>query len=301
MRLLLLSLLLSYNLSAFHPPLEINSNSDIVDGKSLKRDSGIRGPSWNEQIQIMHEFSNRYPEISEVISYGYTVQSRQLTALLLRKPAPFATTRFTLITGATHGNEYLNIVDRLSSALMSSPDQELMAYLNRGGSVLFVPIVNPDGYDRRTRSNGNRVDLNRDWPNPGNGYKENTQPETKALNKWLKNYITADIKMDIAMDYHCCVDGMLLLPWGWKKGLYMSSNARAKSQVIEKMMTKHFKKPGEIGTPPDTLYAATGTTLDFWHEKFKAISFTYEGRFRSEKKYLTNHVNWWNEIFKGFN
>jgi predicted deacylase len=76
-----------------------------------------------------------------------------------------------LITQAIHGNEYQQIVDRLvldySNGKKTLPGLE--DFLEGGGLVYLVPIVNPDGYERRQRENRQGYDLNRDWPSDFTG------------------------------------------------------------------------------------------------------------------------------------
>lgn len=291
----LLLLVLSFSTYAYHPPHK--SHLNIVDGDSLKSDSGIRGPKFSEQVDIMKTTANKF-ENAKYIQYGASLKNKPLSALLFT-PKSGSPKKLSIITGAIHGNEYLNIVDRLPEALLASPKKSMQKYLANGGAVLFVPIVNPDGYDRRRRGNSRWVDVNRDWPNPADNKPRLKQPESSELAKWIDDYVLNNgLKVDIAVDYHCCVNGTLLLPWGYKKGEHMSTMNAARSKKMENFFINSFKSYGNIGTPPDILYSAVGTTLDYWHEKYDAISFTYEGRRNSEQKYLPNHVMWWNLMFE---
>jgi hypothetical protein len=291
----ILILILSTAINAFVP-----FSGNLIDGPSMKSNSGIIKISYSEQVQKMEEFALDHPAVATVVHYGNSLGNRELTGLLIKRPEPYVTTRLTIITGAIHGNEYLNIADRLAVGLINSNSDELQSYLNRGGSLFIVPVVNPDGYDRSTRGNLSRADLNRDWPGPSiNTGKSLNQPETKELAAWIDSYLASNIKLDIALDYHCCAKGMLLLPWGWKKS-YMSDEHRARSKVYENMLAIFFKKPGRIGTPPDVLYAASGTTLDYWYDRYKGVSFTYEGRYRKEARMLDQHISWWNKILSTF-
>jgi len=291
-----LILLNSLSLMAFVP-----FSGNYVDGSLLKSESGVTRPAYSDQILVMEELQKKYPKIVSVIHYGDSIGARKLMGLLIKSPAPLLTSRLSVITGAIHGNEYLNIVDRLAKGLIEHKSKQLDSYLARGGSLFIIPVVNPDGYDRSQRGNMRGADLNRDWPGPGKKYRRTLKhPETKLLSVWLENYLEDNIKLDIAFDYHCCADGMLLLPWGWKRKRYMSEVDQLRSRKYEIMMEKYFDKPGVIGTPPDILYSARGTTLDYWYDKYKAVSFAYEGRFGFEPELLENHISWWNEILSTF-
>lgn len=287
MKNLLLILFLLPTAFAFHPPHLENAN--IVDGNSMKGDSGIRGIPYAEQIATMKKLAQDFPQTYEYIEYGKSNRGRPLAGLLTKNSV---NDRLALITGAIHGNEYLNIVDRLPNTILN---KNFKAW---GGRVLFIPIVNPDGYDSRSRRNSRWSDLNRDWPNPANNYRPFKQNESKAMAEYIDELVTEkNLKMDIAVDYHCCVDAMLLLPWGYKRGAYMSSDDQQKSNDVQRLFKGAIVGHGRIGTPPDILYSAVGTTLDYWHDKYGAITFTYEGRHKTESQYLNEHIKWWDDIF----
>lgn len=65
-----------------------------------------------------------------------------------------------LIIATIHGNEAAGtpLIYRLVDHLAARPA------LLRGRRVILLPNVNPDGYERRSRYNANRVDLNRNFP-----------------------------------------------------------------------------------------------------------------------------------------
>jgi hypothetical protein len=275
-------------------------HTDKVDGPGIFSNSGIRGPKYIDQLRAMKAIAKNYPDIARTIEYGESIRGNILTALVLEsKNMPV--TKLALVTGATHGNEYLNIADRLAEALLESKANVLENYLASGGSLIVVPIVNPDGYNRRRRGNARNADVNRDWPNSKRaepaGFK---QPESEALANLVINYLSSHplTGLNFALDYHCCVDGMLLKPWGFEKGTYMTQSESTRYNNFIDPMNKYFPKPGKVGTPPDLLYSADGTTLDYWYDKYGAISLTYEGTRRREKDNLNYHVLWWEDILR---
>ena len=88
-----------------------------------------------------------------------------------------------LIMATIHGNEWAGtpLLERLADHLSAHPE------LVRGRRVVLVPVVNPDGYDRRSRYNANRVDLNRNFPagnrrnSRRNGKQALSEPESRAI------------------------------------------------------------------------------------------------------------------------
>lgn len=271
-----------------------------VDGPGIFSNSGIRGPKYNDQIKKMKQIANKYSELVKLVEYGESRGKNTLTALLF-EPKNTLVTKFAMVTGAIHGNEYMNIVDRLSEALLDSPVDALRNYISTGGALLVVPIVNPDGYDKRRRGNSRRVDLNRDWPSSISTVPAQfEEPETIALATWISSYLQSHpmTKLNFVMDYHCCVDGMLLKPWGYQKGKYLTQSESERFDYFIDPMLKYFPRPGKVGTPPDLLYSAQGTTLDYWYAEYGAVTLTYEGNRRIEKDLLQNHVLWWEEILQ---
>lgn len=115
--------------------------------------------------------------------FGRSAQRRALKLAefgRLRRP--------TLILGGFHGDEPKSVqVVRLLIDELSEKEAG-----REGTDVVVVPVVNPDGYERRKRRNSRGVDLNRNFPTddwqPGRrrsryygGGCAASEPETRAL------------------------------------------------------------------------------------------------------------------------
>lgn len=95
-----------------------------------------------------------------------------------------------LIMATIHGNEWAGtpLLMRLADHLATHPE------LVRGRRVVLIPVVNPDGYDRRLRYNANRIDLNRNFPagnrsnNHRNGKRALSEPESRAIHEAIQRY-----------------------------------------------------------------------------------------------------------------
>ena len=96
----------------------------------------------------------------------------------------------TLIMAAIHGNEPAGrgLVEQLSEHL-----RENLGVL-AGRRVVLLPVANPDGMAAGTRENAHGVDLNRNFDAPNrvdnatNGNSALTEPESRALQKIIKDY-----------------------------------------------------------------------------------------------------------------
>jgi len=269
----------------------VTSQADSLDPRG---DSGIYGPKYAEILTDLERLEAENPKFAEIYDYGTSVSGRTLRMLIVaKKDAPRSSRNTVQITGSIHGNEYLSIADRLPEAFLSRAKAErgpIYEFLNDGGVVLFVPIVNPDGYEKRRRTNTNGKDLNRDWDVDISGKKGFTQPETTTLAQALidqKERLNLDLK--VTVDYHCCA-GSLLYPWAYTRKSINSGDLSVHLKYAE------YSKGLSItyGTVWDILgYLANGTTMDYYYESHGALAYTFEGRYRDEKNYLPQHIQWW--------
>lgn len=107
--------------------------------------------------------------------------------------------RCVVVFGGFHGDEpkSVYVVERLIEEL-SERHEDTKARRHKVRWIL-VPVVNPDGYERRTRRNARKVDLNRNFPtknwevgNPRSrmfgGFKPASEPETRAVIGVIEKY-----------------------------------------------------------------------------------------------------------------
>lgn len=136
-----------------------------------------------------------------------------------------------LVLGGFHGDEpkSVYVAQQLMEALRRSPTEMSASPLTKGGqrgvsasplhkggqrgvlrnadcanilahaSYVIVPIVNPDGYERRKRRNANGVDLNRNFPTKNwtlgdprsrmfGGRRSASEPETRAVIRAVERF-----------------------------------------------------------------------------------------------------------------
>lgn len=258
-------------------------------------DSGIGGPKHTEILSSLERLQSQYSQIATLEDYGKSVQGRTLRMLVVMKnPATLIDRTAIVISGSIHGNEFLNIEDRLPEEILKRAEMgPVSQFLNRGGAFIFIPIVNPDGYDNRTRENAHGVDLNRDWDVKPAGFTALTEVETKLFAGRLDGMrIARHFNYRLAVDYHCCA-GALLYPWSYTKTSIPESDLQ-KHLAIGDVVKRHL--PVEVGTTGDILgYYPLGTLKDFYYDRYHALSFTFEGRYGIENRYLDKHLAWWEE------
>jgi len=264
--------------------------------------SGIKGPAYEKIVADLQTLATTYPKWVDFINYGKTVQGRVLAGVRIWDHLPRQQTRKTVvITGATHGDEYLGFEEKMVGVFMQS-SQRLpgwQKFINGGGVLIYVPIFNPDGYAAVRRTNANGLDLNRDFSLKQFPGKVITQPETKQIAAMVQESLqqTKSV-LSVSVDYHCCI-GALLYPYSYSRPtppVVPPANLTA-MRGIGAMMQTIFKTKYPFGTTPDILgYDAVGTTKDYYYENYNSASFTFEGE-GSGKDKLDEHVKFWDSIF----
>lgn len=152
--------------------------------------------------------------------FGRSVQGRDLLAYVLGNGD-----NTTLIFAAVHGNETATpyLVTQLRAHLKRHPEW----LKNR--RVVLVPVMNPDGLQKRRRVNAHGVDINRNYPGTwrkakrGDSFKSGprvaSEPETQAMMRLARKY-RPDKIVSIHQPLHCLA--------------YSGKRSRALAQVIAK-------------------------------------------------------------------
>ena len=121
-----------------------------------------------------------------------------------------------LIIGSIHGNECMGaalVLETIEWLLDGYGDDDLATELIDGTEIVFVPLVNPDGYadEPAHRGNANGVDLNRNlgfaWLEEGDG--PFSEPETQALRA-----MGDDASFTLGLSYHT-VANYVNGPWNY--------------------------------------------------------------------------------------
>lgn len=261
-------------------------------------DSGIIGPKYTSILSQFDELAKKYSAVATWMDYGKTTKGRPLKLLTVFKPSTFSEKRPTFVmSGSTHGNEYLNLEDRIPEEILklSIEGGSVGSFIEKGGAFVFIPILNPDGYEARQRENANGVDLNRDWDVPAANFKGFKEIESRLLADKLEALTKAPYNFNykVTVDYHCCI-GAILYPWSYK-ATPIPQLEITKHMEIADVADKHLKI--DHGTTAQILgYYALGTTKDYYYSKYGSMAFTFEGRYGEENKNLTKHISWWKEM-----
>lgn len=265
-------------------------------------DSAIYGPAYSKVLASLTTVEKSYQKLVKVIKYGTSLEGRDLTVVKLDlRPETTGERPAVLITGATHGDEYLNIVDRMPAWFAENHTRQpgVSQYLEKGGVIYIVPIFNPDGYENRTRENSKGHDLNRDFDVLPLRSIKFSQSETKSLTRFLDQEIRENnLDLRITMDYHCC-QGSLVYPWGYTKSS-LPADALERHIAVADSMKKYISPRYVSGATYELLgYLSQGSSKDYYYARYGALAFTFEGIIRDEAKNFERHTSWWNALLGG--
>lgn len=153
-------------------------------------------PTYDLYELMMEEFATNYPEICVLEEIGTLPSGRKLLTLKITDNVNIeeAEPKF-FYTSSMHGDEIagyvllMNFIDHLLCGYGS--DSQITELVNEI-EIWINPLANPDGTYRNndatvngaSRGNANFIDLNRNYPDPGEGQNPDgftTQPETEAF------------------------------------------------------------------------------------------------------------------------
>lgn len=200
----------------------------------------------------------------ETITIGRSVKGQSINATRIGTGS-----RIVVVSGAIHGSE------ANTAALVES----LAAQFNRTSGLLpidlclyFVPRLNPDGLNRGSRYNANRVDLNRNWdtndwqPNVAGpsgmargagGPAPFSEPETAAFSAWLLDLDKQSTNQLVALIYHSAYP-----PSGLVQPSYRSTDHRHEIDPEAAALAQRFAaRVGYPSSRPWTNYAITGEAI----------------------------------------
>lgn len=109
-----------------------------------------------------------------------------------------------IVTTMHHGEEKIPLLGWMETIyrLINEPwDDEVLTYLRTQVRILYIPIVNPYGYDNHVRANANGVDINRNYPagwtsETGEGDEPLDQGESAAVASVLNSNRDAVLYID---------------------------------------------------------------------------------------------------------
>ena len=147
--------------------------------------------NYEELTEFLENINIQYPDITNLISIGQSVQGRELWVLEVSDNAGVneIEPEFKYVANM-HGDETvgrelcLYLIEWLVNGYGNN---ERATNLVDNTAIFIMPSMNPDGFENGSRYNANGVDLNRDFPdqfNDPNNSLSGRQPETQAMMQW---------------------------------------------------------------------------------------------------------------------
>jgi hypothetical protein len=219
---------------------------------------------------------------------GRTVEGRPIWGFRVRKPG-VEVKRRVLVFAGIHALEWIS-TETAATFLV-----QLAMLPPEGVEVVIIPLLNPDGRmrveadlmdgkNRFQRTNGNRVDLNRDfahnreakavWRHLLPGYFATSpaplsQPESQAIDK------LAATRFDVAISLHA-FGGFFYYPWAgrWQRPPDRETFVRL-GRVMAKAQGAHAYKVRQLSRW-GFFFRAHGTELDHIYGEYGTITFLIE-------------------------
>ncbi|XP_025831012.1 carboxypeptidase D [Agrilus planipennis] len=178
-----------------------NISSPLTDEYGFVMKPEFKHHNYKELEKFLQEMNETYPNITFLKSVGQSVQGRELYVMTVSS-TPFehvpGKPEFKFVANM-HGNEVVGreLLLLLIKYLCENygTDQRVTKMLDTT-RIHIMPSMNPDGYEMAHegdlssgvgRANAHGVDLNRNFPDRlgVNEYNRITEPETKAVMKWI--------------------------------------------------------------------------------------------------------------------
>ncbi len=149
-------------------------------------------PTYESYVALMNRFQTTYPNLCEIVEVGQSVNGRKILFAKISDnvSADEAEPKF-MYSSTMHGDEtvgYVLMLRLIDSLLTTYSTDSTVADMVNNTEIWINPLANPDGTYRTgnstvngaTRSNGNNIDLNRNFPNPVSSSGA-VQVETQAM------------------------------------------------------------------------------------------------------------------------
>ena len=257
----------------------------------MRPDQEYKNPE--EIASFLEEMSDRYPEISKLVSIGNSLEGRSIWAIKISdNPELDEVEPAILINSMHHAREVMTPeigIDMVEYLLTRYNSDERVKNWVDSNEIWIVPMLNVDGNNkvwsgssmwRKNTRGGYGVDINRNypfkwgacngssgssWSQTYRGVSAGSEPETQALMG-----LVANVKPVFDISYHSYSE-LVLYPYG----------CRGEKTETHEIVSKIGNKIGEIldytaGTPWEILYGVDGGDVDWMYAVHQVIPYVIE-------------------------
>jgi carboxypeptidase A4 len=266
--------------------------------------------NYNDNKAYCQNLAAAYPGLASYFVLGTSFQGREIFGLRVTGPGSTATRPAGFWWGGQHAREWVTVplpeycAEQLLTRYASDPHVQSLV---NGVEFIFVPIMNPDGYDytwttnrlwRKNRHNAIAgcgssvgVDLNRNWGYQwgGEGASTSCSNETyrgpsafsEAETQVMRNFMQANPRIRVTMDWHSYAQ-LVMSPWGYTSALPTPSTVAQDFQNLDNQMAAAILSVHgmtyQAGPIYTTIYPASGTSVDWAYGAQGIKAFTTELR-----------------------
>lgn len=272
-------------------------------------------PDWRDgdyhdyykTIQMLNDFNDKYPQLTNVFSIGKSVLDRDIWCIRITNENNNNDKYSCFIDGCIHGNEWeageacLYFAEFL---LINFNDNKTVEGILNASEIYIVPLLNPDGRQANMRWNENGIDLNRNYNVHFGRLRSDNYPLGKLFGRIKIPYIYRPLKKSIATN---CGRYPFSEPETKAVRNFMKSLHRYSFYLACHTATHNFGAPGVISYKPeftvsnlernilntvidwvddnteysgipgeDFRYSGIGCAMDWVFLKYRIPSFTFE-------------------------
>jgi hypothetical protein len=240
--------------------------------------------TWETLTVDLQQLVSNNPGIARLHSAGESVMGLDLWYVEIanfrdENKTPLDQRETIYLDGGTHANEQLGTelaYEWAEFLIEGYGENETATWIVDNRQTVILPLVNPDGNHQDSRWNANTVNINRNFPFGWAGVDENpvfndpgpypaSEPETQAVIDVIDKY-----EPDYVNSFHTGIE-LMLYPWGFEE----------RKPADDRMFNETCEAIGEddpdfCGAVYDTIYPASGITIDYAYEHHGSAAWTYE-------------------------
>ncbi len=302
----------------------INDVQQLIDAEAaqVRANQNLDDPAWYTNY---HNYADNkaycqalaaaYPSLCTYFVMGTTYQSREMFGIRITGPGSTANRPASLWWGGQHAREWITVpvTEYAAEQLLTryATDPHIQFAVNNV-EFIFIPIMNPDGYDytwtnnrlwRKNRrpnaappqscNNTVGTDLNRNWgyqwghagPATSGSCGSDTYYGPAAFSELetqaMRNFIQANPRIKTTMDWHSYSE-LVMSPWGYTAALPTPPSVATAFQNMDNQMAAAILAVHGVsyaaGPIDTTIYEASGTSVDWAYGQQGIQAFTTELR-----------------------
>ena len=282
------------NQAEFNKLKSLGFNVSVTMTTSLLRGPDAQYKNPKDIEQILNNFHNLYPTLTQIKEVGKSLQGRSIWAVKISNQAQIhhEDRPSVLFNGMHHAREVMGpevALDIIETLLTGYGKDTRITHWVDSTEIWVLPMFNVDGNNivwtddsmwRKNARDNYGVDINRNYPyawgscNGSSSYKSAqdyrgasaaSEPETKVMMNFVK-----EIRPVFNISYHSYSE-LVIYPMG------CNGKRTQNADVVEKLGKEMGDKLGyTAGTAWETLYSVDGGDIDWMYAEYQVIPYVIE-------------------------